>query len=327
MRAIGNDLHMDYTAVGQTTHLAARMEQMATPGIDPDHADDAAAGRGLRPGHAAGAGARQGAVSAPVEVYELVGARAARTRLQAAAARGLTRFVGRDSRAGGPAAGAGARRGGHGQVVALVGRAGRGQVAAGLGVHPLPPHPGLAGAGERLGVLRQGHALSPGHRPAQALLPGRGPRRPRTIREKVTGQVLTLDEALQDTVPALLALLDALPVDSRLPAARSAAAAASAPSTPQAPAAAREPGAAAAAGLRGPALDRRRDPGAARQPGREPAHRPAPAAGQLPPGVQHGWGSKTYYTQLRLDPLPAGAPTSCCRPCWGTTPAWPLKRC
>ena len=32
VRAIGSDLHMDYTAVGQTTHLAARMEQMATPG-------------------------------------------------------------------------------------------------------------------------------------------------------------------------------------------------------------------------------------------------------------------------------------------------------
>ena len=32
VRAIGSDLHMDYTAVGQTTHLAARMEQMAMPG-------------------------------------------------------------------------------------------------------------------------------------------------------------------------------------------------------------------------------------------------------------------------------------------------------
>src|SRR4029453_11406477 len=32
VRAIGSDLHMDYTAVGQTTHVAARMEQMATPG-------------------------------------------------------------------------------------------------------------------------------------------------------------------------------------------------------------------------------------------------------------------------------------------------------
>ncbi len=32
VRAIGNDLHMDYSAVGQTTHLAARMEQLAMPG-------------------------------------------------------------------------------------------------------------------------------------------------------------------------------------------------------------------------------------------------------------------------------------------------------
>src|SRR5499426_676685 len=32
VRAIGNDLHMDYSAVGQTTHLAARMEQLAWPG-------------------------------------------------------------------------------------------------------------------------------------------------------------------------------------------------------------------------------------------------------------------------------------------------------
>ena len=32
VRAIGSDLHMDYTAVGQTTHLAARIEQLADPG-------------------------------------------------------------------------------------------------------------------------------------------------------------------------------------------------------------------------------------------------------------------------------------------------------
>jgi len=32
VRSIGSDLHMDYTAVGQTTHLAARMEHLANPG-------------------------------------------------------------------------------------------------------------------------------------------------------------------------------------------------------------------------------------------------------------------------------------------------------
>src|SRR5262249_48896651 len=31
VRAIGSDLHIDYTAVGQTTHLASRMEQLAEP--------------------------------------------------------------------------------------------------------------------------------------------------------------------------------------------------------------------------------------------------------------------------------------------------------
>jgi hypothetical protein len=36
----------------------------------------------------------------------------------------------------------------------------------------------------------------------------------RTIQAKVTGQVLTLDTTLQETIPALLSLLDALPEDS-----------------------------------------------------------------------------------------------------------------
>ena len=32
VRAIGSDLHMDYTAIGRTTHLASRLEQLARPG-------------------------------------------------------------------------------------------------------------------------------------------------------------------------------------------------------------------------------------------------------------------------------------------------------
>ena len=72
---------------------------------------------------------------------------------------------------------------------------------------------------------------------------------PRTIRAKVTGQVLTLDEALQETIPALLALLDALPEDSPFLTARSATAPPAHARRAQAPAAARKPGAAPAAGL------------------------------------------------------------------------------
>jgi class 3 adenylate cyclase len=37
VRSIGSDLHMDYTAVGETTHLAARMEQMAMAGLGAPH--------------------------------------------------------------------------------------------------------------------------------------------------------------------------------------------------------------------------------------------------------------------------------------------------
>ena len=56
-------------------------------------------------------------------------------------------------------------------------------------------------------------------------------------------------------------------------------------------------------GLRGPALDRRRDPGVARRPGREPASARLLLLVNYRPEYQHGWGSKTYYSQLRLDPL------------------------
>ena len=170
VRAIGNDLHMDYSAVGQTTHLAARMEQLATPGSIL-----LTAGRrcgwwrgwcGSRPGTRprqgpgrAGRGVRAGRGQAP-------SAGACRPP----AARGLTPLCRAAARARGAAAGPGTGRGRARPGGGGGGRGGRRQVAPGLRVRALPPHPGLAGTGECLGVLRQGHALFPGHRPAQALL-------------------------------------------------------------------------------------------------------------------------------------------------------------
>jgi tetratricopeptide (TPR) repeat protein len=129
----------------------------------------------------------------------------------------------------------------------------------------------------------------------------------RTIRAKVTGQVLTLDDALQETVPALLWLLDALPDDH------------------------------AFLTLDPPQRRRRTLDALKRLLIRESLVQPVllvcedlhwidaetqtlldslveslPTARLLllvnyRPEYQHGWGSKTYYTQLRLDPL---APTS-----------------
>ena len=94
VRAIGNDLHMDYSAVGQTTHLAARMEQLATPGSIRLTAATLRLAEGLVQVNALGQFPVKG-LTEPVEVCELVGASAIRRRLQASVARGLTRFVGR----------------------------------------------------------------------------------------------------------------------------------------------------------------------------------------------------------------------------------------
>jgi class 3 adenylate cyclase len=93
VRAIGNDLHMDYSAVGQTTHLAARMEQLATPGSIRLTAATLRLAEGLVQVNTLGQFPVKG-LAEPVEVFELVGASMIRRRLQASVARGLTRFVG-----------------------------------------------------------------------------------------------------------------------------------------------------------------------------------------------------------------------------------------
>jgi class 3 adenylate cyclase len=94
MRSIGSDLHMDYTAVGQTTHLAGRMEQMAVPGSILISADTLTLAEGYVQVTPLGPLPVRG-LPAPVDVYEVTGAGRARSRMEAAAARGLTSFVGR----------------------------------------------------------------------------------------------------------------------------------------------------------------------------------------------------------------------------------------
>src|SRR6266705_2514768 len=126
VRAIGSDLHMDYTAVGQTTHLAARMEQMALPGSILL----TQAALGLAEGYVQvtplGPAPVRG-LAGPLAVFELVGASGIRRRLQATAARGLTRFVGRDTEFAALVHAMERAGAGHGQVVAVVGEAGVGK--------------------------------------------------------------------------------------------------------------------------------------------------------------------------------------------------------
>ena len=210
VRAIGSDLRMDYTAVG------------------PDDAPGRADGAARHPGHHRLTATRCAwpkatsqvkplgpvpvkGLEAPIEVYEMAGAGPLRSRFHAAAARGLTRFVGREAswssfgrRSGAPP------RGTARWSPSSASRAS--EVAARLGSHPFPPRPRLARSAGRLGLLREGDNLPAGGRSPQGLLRDRGPRRPAAVREKMTGKLLTLDRAQEGSLPALLSLLD-VPTD------------------------------------------------------------------------------------------------------------------
>ena len=91
-----DDLHTDYVPVGHSTNLAARMEQMATPGsiLITEYTQKLV--EGYFELKALGAAEIKG-VEEPLPVYEVLGAGPLRTRLQVSARRGLTRFVGRQS--------------------------------------------------------------------------------------------------------------------------------------------------------------------------------------------------------------------------------------
>jgi class 3 adenylate cyclase/tetratricopeptide (TPR) repeat protein len=303
VRAIGNDLHMDYSAVGQTTHLAARMEQLAAPGSILLTTATLRLVEGLVQVHTLGPVPVKG-LPEPVEVFELVGVSAIRQPLQAAVARGLTRFVGRQTELAALHQALERAGAGHGQVVALLGEAGVGKSRL---VHEVIHSHRLQGW-RVLESASVSYGTATPYFPVLDLLKRyvqlEGRDDTHTIRARVTGQVLTLDTALQETIPALLALLDALPEDSPFRT------------------------------LDPPQRRRRTLDGLKRVLLRESQVQPLllvfedlhwidtetqalldalveslPTARLLllvnyRPEYQHGWGSKTSYTQLRLDPLP-----------------------
>jgi len=320
VRSIGSDLHMDYTAVGQTTHLAARFEHMAMPGsilIAPETLNLAEGYILVKP---LGERPVKG-LDVPVEVFEVIGASTVRSRLQAAAGRGLTRFVGRDAEIEQLRQAAERSRGGHGQVVAVVGEPGVGKsrlfwefthshrLEGWLIVESISVSYGKATAFLPLIDLLRAYFQIEARDEA------------RTIREKVTGKLLSLDRTLEPFLPALLWLLD-VPVDDprweRL-------------APPQ---------------RRQQALD-----GIKRLLLRESQAQPLlllfedlhwidaetqalldTVVESLPttrvlllvnyrPEYQHTWGGKTYYRQLRIDPLPAESADDLLTTVLGTDPS------
>ena len=211
VRAIGSDLHMDYTAVGQTTHLAGRMEQLASPGSILLTVSTLELVEGFVAVKSLGPTPVKGLADA-VEIYEVTGVGPARTRLQAAARRGLTRFVGRDAEMEQLRRAQQLASAGHGQVAAIVAEAGVGKSRL---VYEFTHSHRLHG-----GLVLEGASVSYGtatsYLPVIDLLKGYFKIQDRDdlrdIRAKVAGTLLTLDRALEPTLPALLALLD-VPVD------------------------------------------------------------------------------------------------------------------
>jgi class 3 adenylate cyclase/tetratricopeptide (TPR) repeat protein len=303
VRAIGSDLRMDYSAVGQTTHLAARMEQLATPGTTRLTGETLRLAEGFVQVVAIGPVPVKG-LSAPVHVFELAGPSATRTRLQAAAARGLTLFVGRGQELVHLRQALDKAQGGQGQAVAVVGEPGVGKSR--LLWEFIHSHR------TQDWLVLESSSVSYGK--ASAYLPVidlcksyfriEARDDARSIREKVTGKLLTLDESLRAMVPAFLSLLE-VPSDD------------------------------AAWDALDPGQRRRRTvDGLRRMLLRESQIQPlcvvfedlhwvdAETQGLLDalveglptarilllvnyrPEYSHGWGSKTYYSQLRLDPLP-----------------------
>jgi class 3 adenylate cyclase/tetratricopeptide (TPR) repeat protein len=126
VRSIASDLHMDYSAVGQTTHLASRMEQMARPGSVLLAPETVRLAQGFIDVAPLGPMTVKG-LATPLPVFELLGALSSPSRLKVAAARGRTLFVGRECEQAALRRALAKARAGQGQVVALVGQPGVGK--------------------------------------------------------------------------------------------------------------------------------------------------------------------------------------------------------
>ena len=200
-----DDLHTDYVPVGHSTNLAARMEQIATPGsiVISEYT------RKLTEGYfdlkALGAAEIKG-VDEPLNVYEVQGAGPLRTRLQMSARRGLTRFVGRHSEMEQLQQAREQANTGQGQIVGVMGEPGLGKSRLFHEFKLLSQSGCLV-----LEAFAVSHGQTSPYLPVIELLKTYFEVAPeddeRKRREKVTGKVLALDRSLEETLPYLFSLL------------------------------------------------------------------------------------------------------------------------
>jgi len=197
--------HAEYAPIGHSTNLAARMQSAAPVGSIAV----TEAMRTLCEGYFAfkllGPTVVKG-VSEPVNVWEVTGLGPLRTRFQRAASRGLTRFVGRERETEALRHAAMLARTGHGQVIAAM-------ADPGVGKSRLFHEFKLITQSdwEILEAFSISHGKASSYLPVIELLkdyfeigPGDDERK---RRERVNGKILTLDRSLEDTLPYLFTLL------------------------------------------------------------------------------------------------------------------------
>jgi class 3 adenylate cyclase/predicted ATPase len=306
MRSVGKDQsHSEYLPAGHAVGLASRLQTVA-PARSIALSEHT---RGLVEGYfqlkSLGATPIKG-ISEAVNVYEVIGLGPLRTRLQLSASRGLSRFVGRDAEIAQMKRAIERAKSGHGQVVAAMAEPGVGKSRLFFEFKAVAQSGCMVLEGFSIS-----HGKTTAYLPVLELLRGyfkiTGDDDSRARREKVNGKVLTLDPSLEDTIPYLFALLGI--VDGEDPLGR----------------------------MDGQSKKRRTLDAIKRIILRESLNQPlivifedlhwfdeqtqeflnllveAIANAKVlllvnyRPEYHHEWGSKTYYIQLRLDPLGKGS--------------------
>jgi class 3 adenylate cyclase/tetratricopeptide (TPR) repeat protein len=203
---IGEDLGMEYTAVGHTVGLAQRMEQLAEPGKAYVSDDTATLVTGYLALDDLGEFEVKGA-SEPMRVHELTGVGPARGRLDISQARGFARFVGRDEEMATLEAAFEQAREGNAQVVGIVGEPGVGKSRL---CHEFVQH-------RRAKGVPVYHTTGQAHAQWVSLMPVMHLMRSyfdvteqdsdQRARERIAGRLLLLDESLVDDLPLIFEFL------------------------------------------------------------------------------------------------------------------------
>jgi len=195
----------EYAPIGLTTNLAARMQTMANPGSTVI----AESTRRLVEGYIAlrplGTSRVKG-LTEPVNIYEVIGLGPLRTRLQRAAGRGLTTFVGREPEMKALKHAGELARQGRGQIVAVKGDPGVGKSRLFFEFKATSQSGCMV-----LETFSVSYGKASAYLPLIELLHSyfkiTSDDEARTRREKITGRVLALERTLEDTLPYLFALL------------------------------------------------------------------------------------------------------------------------